>query len=84
MFVGTGRSDDQLIPRKLVETLQVLSDQAANQSAFDVERPGLRAFVDVIPAIRGFVSALRVLNGTCVAAAGIAVHHPALMRTRRE
>ena len=75
MFVGTGRGDDQLIPRKLVPTLQVFSNQTANHGPFDVERPGLRAFVDVISAIRGFVSALRVLDRSGVAAAGIAIHH---------
>src|SRR3954467_7664443 len=61
MFVGAGRLDDQLIAGELVQTLQVLPDQTANQRAFDMERPGLRAFVDVVAAIRGFVSALRVL-----------------------
>src|SRR6476661_7031710 len=62
MFVGTGRGDDQLIRRKLVPTLQVFSHQTSNHGSFDVERPGLRAFVNVIPAIRGFVSPLRVLD----------------------
>ena len=75
MFVGTGRGDDQLIPRKLVPTLQVFSHQTSNHGSFDVERPGLRAFVNVIPAIRGFVSPLRVLDRSGVAAARIAIHH---------
>src|SRR4029077_1543679 len=48
VFVGTGRADDQLIPRKLVPTLQVFTNQTANHGPFDVERPGLRVFVDVV------------------------------------
>src|SRR5678815_2077149 len=75
MFVGTGRRDDQLLPRKLVATLQVFSNQAAHHGTFDVERPCMRTFVHVIPAIRGFVSAVRVPDRSGLAAARVAIHH---------
>src|SRR5437867_8274046 len=85
VFVGARRLHDHLSAGQLEEAHQVLADEAPDQRTLDVERELARAFVDLVSAERGLVSALRVLHRPrgrpCL---GISVHdldrHAALAR----
>src|SRR6266571_9304193 len=62
VFIGARRPHDQLRARQLEPARQVLAYEAPDQCALDVIREAVSAFVDLVSAERGLVSALRVLH----------------------
>jgi len=62
VFIRARRLHDQLFAGELVYACQIPANKGTHQCALDVIGEGMGAFVDLVSAEGGFVSALRILH----------------------
>src|SRR6516165_3021088 len=76
VFVWVRRLHDELSAGKLVHSCQLLPYEGSHQRALNVKGEGVSAFVDLICAERGFVSALHISHRrSATPCLRVSVHH---------